>query len=556
MTKKVPQKNKVQEPKAQPKVQAPKGRNKPVQGNALGHTVPEDQSPEPERSGDRSPTGDRVAVNEVNQRARQLPNGWRWVTLREIAQISGGVTKGQKRRPNEIIQKVPYLRVANVQRGYLDLSEVKEIEASESEVKALQLQVGDILFNEGGDRDKLGRGWIWNGELPVCVHQNHVFRARLRDSNDSPKFISFYGNSEGQRYFMAQGKQTTNLASINLTKLGQLPIPLPPPDDQRRIVAEIEKQFTRLEAGVAALRRVQANLKRYRAAVLAAACEGRLVPTEAELCGSGVPPLNPTSTAKLASSKAGSKVSKSPKRQDAASTFESGQQLLARILTERRQNWQGRGKYKEPDSADAEGLPILPEGWAWATMPQLGDLGRGKSKHRPRDDSRLYGGPYPFIQTGDVRKSGGTVRQHSQTYSEFGLNQSKLWPVGTLCITIAANIAETGILTFDACFPDSVVGFVHRNTVTTRFVEFFIRTAKEKLEQFAPATAQKNINLDVLQNVAIPLPPLAEQTRIVAEVERRLSVVEELEAVVTTNLQRATRLRQSILQKAFTGGLA
>ena len=108
--------------------------------------------------------------------------------------------------------------------------------------------------------------------------------------------------------------------------------------DQRRIVAEIEKQFTRLEAGVAALRRVQANLKRYRAAVLKAACEGRLVPTEAELSRSGVPPLDPASTAKPPHSKDGSKVSANPKRQDAASTFESGQQLLARILTERRQN--------------------------------------------------------------------------------------------------------------------------------------------------------------------------------------------------------------------------
>jgi type I restriction enzyme S subunit len=188
-------------------------------------------------------------------------------------------------------------------------------------------------------------------------------------------------------------------------------------------------------------------------------------------------------------------------------------------------------------------------------MPQLGELNRGKSKHRPRDDARLYRGAYPFIQTGDIRRSGGTIREHTQTYSEFGLLQSRLWPEGTLCTTIAANIAETGILKFQSCFPDSIVGFTHDgDPATTRYVEFFIRTAKEKLAQFAPATAQKNINLDVLQKVAIP-PPLAEQMRIVAEVERRLSVVEELEAVVSTNLQRATRLRQSILQKASSGQL-
>ncbi len=563
MTKKVPQKNKVQEPKAQPKVQAPKGRNKPVQGNALGHTVPEDQSPEPERSGDRSPTGDRVAVNEVNQRARQLPNGWRWVTLREIAQISGGVTKGQKRRPNEIIRKVPYLRVANVQRGYLDLSEVKEIEASESEVQALQLQVGDILFNEGGDRDKLGRGWIWNGELPVCVHQNHVFRARLRDSNDSPKFISFYGNSEGQRYFMAQGKQTTNLASINLTKLGQLPIPLPPPDDQRRIVAEIEKQFTRLEAGVAALRRVQANLKRYRAAVLAAACEGRLVPTEAELCGSGVPPLNPTSTTKPASSKAGSKVSKSPKRQDAASTFESGQQLLARILTERRQNWQGRGKYKEPASLSASGyeLASLPEGWGSGTVEQLNQSNRPCAYGVLQPGEDLKDG-VPFVRVGDIND--GKVSQAAMKRIAPAIAaqypRTKLHG-GELAITLVGAIGRTAVI------PDSLAGgntaravgiIPLTKLVNPHWVEIWFRNPTKVAEMTGKSheVARKTLNLEDVRAASVALPPLAEQTRIVAEVERRLSVVEELEAVVTTNLQRATRLRQSILQKAFTGGLA
>ena len=155
---------------------APTGRNMPAQGNALGNTPHNTSSPEGATQGEK------------------LPNGWRWVTLRELATIAGGVTKGQKRRPHERVRKVPYLRVANVQRGYLDLGEVKEIEANESEITALRLQPGDILFNEGGDRDKLGRGWVWSGELPECVHQNHVFRARLLDSTNNPKLISYYGN--------------------------------------------------------------------------------------------------------------------------------------------------------------------------------------------------------------------------------------------------------------------------------------------------------------------------------------------------------------------------
>ena len=185
-------------------------------------------------------------------------------------------------------------------------------------------------------------------------------------------------------------------------------------------MAEIETQFTRLDASVAALRQVQANLKRYRASVLKAACEGRLVPSEAELARSE------------------------------GRDYEPAGALLERTLAERRARWESQenrqGKYKEPSAPDASALPELPEGWVWAAMPQLGELNRGKSKHRPRNDPRLLNGPYPFVQTGYIRHSGGLVTQHSQTYSEFGLAQSRLWPSGTLCITIAANIAETGIL--------------------------------------------------------------------------------------------------------------
>ena len=151
-----------------------------------------------------------------------------------------------------------------------------------------------------------------------------------------PKFLNYVLNSPDLRRHAKAIVHGVGRPRLNLGEIRALPIPVPPLPEQRRIVAEIEKQFTRLEAGVAALRRVQANLKRYRAAVLKAACEGRLVPTEAELqSGSGVPPL-----------------SSRKKRQDAASTFETGETLLARILTERRQNWQGRGQYKEPTAPD------------------------------------------------------------------------------------------------------------------------------------------------------------------------------------------------------------
>ena len=189
-------------------------------------------------------------------------------------------------------------------------------------------------------------------------------------------------------------------------------------------------------------------------------------------------------------------------------------------------------------------------------MPQIGELNRGKSKHRPRNDPRLLGGPYPFIQTGDVKNSGGLVRNHSQTYTEFGLQQSRLWPEGTLCITIAANIADNRvILTYPACFPDSVVGFSADRSVTVRFAELFLRTAKQELARFAPATAQKNINLEILSEVGVPLPPVTEQERIVAEVDRRLSLLAEVDREVQADGLRADHLRQSILKHAFEGKL-
>ncbi len=374
---------------------------------------------------------------------------------------------------------------------------------------------------------RVGLGKVAITNEPLCFSQDSqglVFnRSELHGL-----FLTHYLSEAVQR-FRYESRGTT-ISGVTKRQLRELQVLLPPLPEQHRIVAEIEKQFTRLDASVAVLKRVQANLKRYRASVLKAACEGRLVPTEAELARAE------------------------------GRDYEPADSLLERILAERRARWESqekrRGKYKEPVAPDTTDLPELPEGWVWVTLPQLGELNRGKSKHRPRNDPRLLGGPYPFVQTGDIRHSQGLVTYHSQTYTGYGLAQSRLWPSGTLCITIAANIAETGILSYPACFPDSVVGFVcDDDPVITKFIEFFIRTEREGLERFAPATAQKNINLKVLADLAVPFPPLAEQYRIVAEVERRLSVIQQTEAAVEANLTRAERLHQSILKQAFSGGL-
>ncbi len=145
--------------------------------------------------------------------------------------------------------------------------------------------------------------------------------------------------------------------------------------------------------------------------------------------------------------------------------------------------------------------------WKIQSLSDLGVLARGKSKHRPRNDPRLFGDKYPFIQTGEVANSSGRIKGANKFYSEFGLSQSKLFPKDTLCITIAANIADTAILEIEACFPDSVVGFISdRNKSHVSFVKYLIDVNKDNLEAFAPATAQKNINLKVLNELKLPIP--------------------------------------------------
>lgn len=152
-----------------------------------------------------------------------------------------------------------------------------------------------------------------------------------------------------------------------------------------------------------------------------------------------------------------------------------------------------------------------PKNYDTKLFGEIGLLGRGKSKHRPRNDPKLLGGPYPLIQTGDVSNSDLFITKYSSTYSEFGLQQSKMWPKGTLCITIAANIAETAILNFDACFPDSVVGFAPNEHVDILFIKFQLDALKEYLDSKATAVAQKNLNLEKLYATSFIVPPINEQ---------------------------------------------
>ncbi len=159
-------------------------------------------------------------------------------------------------------------------------------------------------------------------------------------------------------------------------------------------------------------------------------------------------------------------------------------------------------------------------GLSEATLPELGVFGRGVSKHRPRNDPKLLGGDYPLIQTGDIANAGLYITSYNSTYSEFGLKQSKMWEKGTLCITIAANIAKTAILEFDACFPDSVVGFTANERTNNIFIHYWFSFFQAILESQAPESAQKNINLKILSELKVIVPEKERQNEFANFVHR------------------------------------
>ncbi|HEY5370816.1 MAG TPA: restriction endonuclease subunit S [Hanamia sp.] len=197
------------------------------------------------------------------------------------------------------------------------------------------------------------------------------------------------------------------------------------------------------------------------------------------------------------------------------------------------------------------------QGWEEKTLAEISDtFGRGKSKHRPRNYEKLYGGNYPFIQTGDIRNCNHYITEYSQTYSELGLAQSKLWPSGTICITIAANIAETGVLAFDACFPDSVIGLVVNDKLADRdFVEYLLQSFKARIQALGKGSAQANINMGTFENELFPFPPLKEQQAIVKKLDALSAETKKLEAIYQKKIEDLDELKKAVLGKAFRGEL-
>ena len=466
--------------------------------------------------------------------------GWSKAKLSDLLTVLRGVTYKKEHAAREPrAGLLPILRANNIQDGLVfeDLVYVPKACVSETQM----LRSGDIVIAaSSGSRHIVGKAaqlkTDWRGSFGTFC-----FGLRPKPGVN-PGYLSWFLQTSEYRHQVSELSAGVNINNLRATHIEEIPIAVAPPDEQRRIVAEIEKQFTRLEAGVAALRRVQANLKRYRAAVLKAACEGRLVPTEAEL-------------------------QKSEGRgQKSKAKFETGAELLARILTERRQNWQGRGQYKEPAAPDISNLPSLPEGWTWA---QFGYLGKDPF-------NTVQTGPFgaqlhntEFTETGvPVIAVGNLTGTGFRTDGLYFVNTTKAKQLARYDVWAGDLLfARSGATLGKVCVAPAVVqdwrmtGHILRARLNQTFINPKIAVyalaalpaVRKQVFGNVRGVTRPGFNTGLLESILIPVPPLVEQTRIVAEVERRLSVVEGLESVVTANLQRATRLRQSILQKAFTG---
>ena len=393
------------------------------------------------------------------------------------------------------------IRIANVQDGYIsDENPCFYPNSSIDDIEKYILKENDLLISLTGN---VGRVALLNKEyLPAALNQR-VACLRIKESYVDKKYLFYYLN---QRKFIDDCiKASKGVAQLNLSTkwLESYQLDIPPIKEQERIVAKIEELFSDLDNAVDTLNITEKKLHLYRQSVIKEAFTGSF--TESYR-----------------------------KANDTALDMELP--------------WLSEEQTME--------LPKIPESWKYILLSNLGDLGRGKSKHRPRNDARLFvDGKYPFIQTSEVKSADKYITEYSKMYNDFGLSQSKLWPSGTLCITIAANIAETAFLGLNACFPDSVVGFTPSDNILSEYIRYFIESQKAELSAFAPATAQKNINLTTLENLVIPYCSLKEQKRIVDEIESRLTAYLNIEKTVNDALQQASAMRQSILKQAFEGRL-
>ena len=365
----------------------------------------------------------------------------------------------------------------------------------EDKWKHFRLDLGDILISTSASMDKVCEVF---DDCKGAIPYTGQIRFKMY-GNISKEYFKWYVRSPLYNKQIIDQQAGAAIKHYGPTHLKKMTIPIAPVEEQKRIVAKIEELLPLIDRYEKAWSRLEDFNKRFpddmQKSILQMAIQGKLVEQRPE-----------EGTA-----------------EDLYKQIQSEKQSLIKA-----------GKIKKekplPPITDDE-IPFeIPSSWKWVRLPEIGELNRGKSQYRPRNAPELYtNGKYPFIQTGDVAQNDYHISQWDTMYNEKGLAQSRLWPKGTLCLTIAANIGDVAILDFDACFPDSVVGFNAYFPINSNlFIMYGLMCYKNYLDKLSRSTAQKNINLEILSKVAFPLPPLAEQKRIVAKIEELLPLCERL----------------------------
>lgn len=477
-----------------------------------------------------------------------LPPNWCWTPIREVTSDRG----------QEIPQSTfTYIDVTAIDKESGVVADPKVLLPAEAPSRARKItRKGDVIYS-------CVRPYLLNvAVIETAFDPPPIASTAFAILNShglvAPRFIWIVLRSPFMVECVEENQRGQAYPAINDADFAVLPFPLPPLAEQHRIVAKVDELMGLCDQLEAARNTREATRDRLAAASLARlnAPNPETFPAAARFALDALPALTtrPDQIKQLRQTILNLAVRGKLVPQDP--NDEPASELLKRIAKEKAGlNRQRNAKRSDAlPEIDFEQAPFeLPDGWAWGRFPEVGTFGRGKSKHRPRNDPALFdGGEHLMIQTGDVARSQGIIETYTNKYNDFGLSQSFKWPAGTLCITIAANIADSGILGFDACFPDSVVGFIPASMFeNAKYFEYFVRTAKANLLEFAPATAQKNINLEILTQVLIPLPPLAEQRRIVAKVDKLMALCDRLEASLTATAAARRGLLDALLAEAL-----
>lgn len=466
-----------------------------------------------------------------------LPEGWARITIEDIllSLESGSRPKGGVRAIKEGIPSIGGEHL--LYNGGFDFTDIRYVpnEFYKKMTRGKILNKDVLVVKDGATTGKTS---FVSDSFPFSESavNEHVFILRVFHDYTDSKYLFFWMESPYGQKCVKENFQGTAQGGINSFFVKNSSLPFPPLSEQRRIVIKIEEMFTRLDAGVSALKKTQAQLKRYRQSVLKAACEGKLVPTEAELAKAD------------------------------GYAFEPVDVLLMRILNERCAVWKKNGKgskYKEPIVPDTSGLPLPPEGWKYTSLDQL--LTR-----------ILAGKSFKCEERVPNQNEIGVVKVSAVTWGEFDESESKtcmdserineafLIKKGDFLFSRANTIELVGACVIvkqinkNLMLSDKILRFDF-SVVPPQWILINLRNSfgRSEIERLATGNQEsmRNIGQDRIREIRIPIPPLAEQRRIVAEIERRLSIADGVEKTVMQSLAQAKRLRQSILKRAFEGGL-